>query len=154
MKLIASPNRECKELTVRAPCVVTFTAGYHIIIWLSLCFRCYSCSIRIRAANSNENVFETVSRETSSYEIGPAPAFFFKCSFQAALSGTVYVTQGRFGTWHKVDAKHLPAYLDKMCFRFNNRKSQYLFRDTIIKLIASPNLEYKELTAQIADPAA
>ncbi len=57
------------------------------------------------------------------------------------------------GTWHKVSAKHLPAYLDEMCFRFNNRKSPYLFRDTILKLIASPNVEYKEVTAKIQDPA-
>ena len=62
--------------------------------------------------------------------------------------------RGIVGTWHKVDAKHLPAYLDEMCFRFNNRKNPYLFRDTIIKLIQTPNLEYKELTAQQAEPAA
>lgn len=62
--------------------------------------------------------------------------------------------RGIFGTWHKVSAKHLPAYLDEMCFRFNNRKNPYLFRDTIIKLIQTPNIEYKELTAQQAEPAA
>jgi len=62
--------------------------------------------------------------------------------------------RGIIGSWHKVDAKHLPAYLDEMCFRFNNRKNPYLFRDTIIKLIQSPNMEYKELTAQQAEPAA
>jgi transposase-like protein len=62
--------------------------------------------------------------------------------------------RGIVGTWHKVSAKHLPAYLDEMCFRFNNRKNQFLFRDTLIKLILSPNLEYKELTAQQAEPAA
>ena len=62
--------------------------------------------------------------------------------------------RGIVGTWHKVDAKHLPAYLDEMCFRFNNRKNPYLFRDTIIKLIQTPNLEYKELTAAGAEAAA
>src|SRR6266404_2396912 len=62
--------------------------------------------------------------------------------------------RGIVGSWHKIDAKHLPAYLDEMCFRFNNRKNPYLFRDTIIKLINTPNLEYKELTAQQAEPAA
>jgi hypothetical protein len=31
--------------------------------------------------------------------------------------------------------------------RFNNRKNPFLFRDTILKLIHSDNLEYKELTA-------
>jgi hypothetical protein len=30
--------------------------------------------------------------------------------------------------------------------RFNNRKNPYLFRDTMLKLIHSENLEYKELT--------
>lgn len=62
--------------------------------------------------------------------------------------------RGIVGTWHKVDAKHLPAYLDEMCFRFNNRKNPYLFRDTMLKLISTSNLEYKELTAQQAEPAA
>jgi transposase-like protein len=62
--------------------------------------------------------------------------------------------RGIVGTWHKVDAKHLPAYLDEMCFRFNNRKNPYLFRDTLTKMLQSPNLELKELTAQEADPAA
>src|SRR6266478_4620752 len=61
--------------------------------------------------------------------------------------------RGIFGTWHKVSAKHLPAYLDEMCFRFNNRKNPYLFRDTLIKLILSPNIEYKNLTAKIQDAA-
>jgi transposase-like protein len=58
--------------------------------------------------------------------------------------------RGIVGTWHKVSAKHLPAYLDEMCFRFNNRKNPFLFRDTVLKLITSPNVEYKDLTAKVA----
>ncbi|MGD1212453.1 MAG: IS1595 family transposase [Candidatus Acidiferrales bacterium] len=54
--------------------------------------------------------------------------------------------RGIMGTWHRISVKHLPAYLDEMCFRFNNRKNPYLFRDTILRLIESPNLEYKKLT--------
>jgi hypothetical protein len=61
--------------------------------------------------------------------------------------------RGIVGTWHKVSAKHLPAYLDEMCFRFNNRKNPYLFRDTLRKLISSPNIEYKQLTAKVQDAA-
>jgi len=61
--------------------------------------------------------------------------------------------RGIVGTWHKVSAKHLPAYLDEMCFRFNNRKNRFLFRDTLVKLILSPNLEYKDLTSKIQDAA-
>jgi len=62
--------------------------------------------------------------------------------------------RGIVGAWHKVDAKHLPAYLDEVCFRFNNRNNPYLLRDTIMKLVASPNFEYKELTARQEEPAA
>src|SRR4029077_13543165 len=54
--------------------------------------------------------------------------------------------RGIMGTWHKISAKHLPAYLNEMCFRFNNRKNPYLFRDTLLKMIESGNLEYQELT--------
>jgi transposase-like protein len=55
--------------------------------------------------------------------------------------------RGIIGSWHKVSAKHLSAYLDEMTFRFNNRDNPYLFRDTMLKLIAADALEYKKLTA-------
>lgn len=55
--------------------------------------------------------------------------------------------RGIIGSWHKVSAKHLAAYLDEMMFRFNNRSNPYLFRDTLMKLIEAPVLEYKKLTA-------
>lgn len=61
--------------------------------------------------------------------------------------------RGVIGTWHRVSAKHLQAYCNEMCFRFNNRKNPYLFRDTILKLIASTNLEYKDLTANAQNAA-
>jgi hypothetical protein len=40
-----------------------------------------------------------------------------------------------------------------MWFRFNNRRNQFLFRDTLTKSILSPNLEYKDLTAKVQDAA-
>jgi transposase-like protein len=58
--------------------------------------------------------------------------------------------RGIIGTWHRVSAKHLSAYLDEMTWRFNNRKNPFLFRDTMLKLIHSGNLEYKELTKAAA----
>ncbi len=54
------------------------------------------------------------------------------------------------GSYHKVSAKHLDAYLDEFEWRFNNRKNPYLFRDTMLKLIASDKLEYKKLTKEEA----
>src|ERR1700730_6478511 len=61
--------------------------------------------------------------------------------------------RGVRGTWHHISAKHLASYLEEMSFRFNNRTNSYLFRDTILKLIASSNLEYKTLTAKNQDAA-
>jgi len=55
--------------------------------------------------------------------------------------------RGIVGTWHRISTKHLAAYLQEMTWRFNNRKNPFLFRDTMLKLIASDNLEYKQLTA-------
>jgi len=54
--------------------------------------------------------------------------------------------RGIIGTWHKVSAKHLQAYLDEMCFRFDNRKNPYLFRDTLLKMLEAEHVEYKSLT--------
>ncbi len=51
------------------------------------------------------------------------------------------------GTYHKVSAKHLDAYLDELEWRINNRHNQYLFRDTLKKLIESQKVEYQDLIA-------
>jgi transposase-like protein len=58
--------------------------------------------------------------------------------------------RGIIGTWHRISAKHLQAYLEEMEFRFNNRSNPYLFRDTLMKLIEAPVLEYKKLTSTAA----
>jgi len=55
--------------------------------------------------------------------------------------------RGIIGTWHRLSAKHLESYLNEMCFRFNNRKNPYLFRDTLTRMLSADNLEFKELTA-------
>jgi transposase-like protein len=54
------------------------------------------------------------------------------------------------GSYHQISVKHLDRYLDEFEFRFNNRNNPYLFRDTLLRLIASSNLEYKELTKEEA----
>jgi transposase-like protein len=54
------------------------------------------------------------------------------------------------GSYHQISAKHLDRYLDEFEFRFNNRNNPYLFRDTLLRLVQSENLEYKELTKEEA----
>lgn len=51
------------------------------------------------------------------------------------------------GTYHKLSEKHLQAYLEELEWRFNNRENPWLFRDTVQRLVASGNVEYKHLTA-------
>ncbi|HZE69613.1 MAG TPA: IS1595 family transposase [Pyrinomonadaceae bacterium] len=51
------------------------------------------------------------------------------------------------GSYHQVSVKHLDRYLDEFEFRFNNRANPFLFRDTLLRLLASSNLEYKNLTS-------
>jgi transposase-like protein len=65
-------------------------------------------------------------------------------SIESAFS---LLKRGIIGSWHKVSAKHLESYLDEMTFRFNNRQNPYLFRDTLLKLLEAPVLEYKKLIA-------
>ena len=50
------------------------------------------------------------------------------------------------GSFHKISLKHLDSYLDELEWRFNNRDNPFLFRDTLIRLLRSENLEYRTLT--------
>jgi len=56
--------------------------------------------------------------------------------------------RGIMGSWHKISAKHLPAYLDEMTFRFNRRKSANLFLDTLRHMVTAPVLTFQKLTCQ------
>lgn len=94
----------------------------------------------LREANVSRKKHFAINHSKRIYAIGPIHT-------NTVENASSLLKRGIVGSWHKVSAKHLAAYLDEMTFRFNNRKNPYLFRDTIRKLIASPNLEYKTLTA-------
>lgn len=55
--------------------------------------------------------------------------------------------RGVMGTWHRVSPKIFQLTSTKCASGLTTAKNPYLFRDTILELIASPNLEYKKLTA-------
>jgi len=55
--------------------------------------------------------------------------------------------RGIMGTWHKLSAKHLPAYLDEMTFRFNRRKNANLFLDTLRHMVTASALTFADLTS-------
>ena len=51
------------------------------------------------------------------------------------------------GSYHHISVKHLDRYLDEFEFRFNNRQNPFLFRDTLMRLMASAQLEYRHPTS-------
>ena len=55
--------------------------------------------------------------------------------------------RGILGSWHKVSAKHLSAYLDEMTFRFNRRGRSDLFVDTLRHMVTADPLTFEKLTA-------
>jgi len=55
--------------------------------------------------------------------------------------------RGIMGTWHRISAKHLPAYLEEMEFRFNRRKRSDLFIDTLRHMVTASVLTFQKLTA-------
>jgi transposase-like protein len=55
--------------------------------------------------------------------------------------------RGIIGSWHKVSAKHLEAYLEEMTFRFNRRGRSDLFVDTLRHMITADPLTFENLTA-------
>jgi len=55
--------------------------------------------------------------------------------------------RGIIGTWHKISAKHLQAYLDEMTFRFNRRGDDATpFKDTMRQLLNTPNVTFQKRT--------
>jgi transposase-like protein len=58
--------------------------------------------------------------------------------------------RGIVGSWHKISAKHLPAYLAEMEFRFNRRKKNDLFLDTLRHMITADPLTFEKLTENVA----
>jgi transposase-like protein len=55
--------------------------------------------------------------------------------------------RGIVGTWHSISAKHLQAYLDEMTFRFDRRKDDDLWVDTLRHMVTADPLTFQNLTA-------
>lgn len=52
------------------------------------------------------------------------------------------------GSYHQISTKHMDAYLDEFEWRFNGRNNTFLFRDTLMRLLNAPKMEFKELTTK------
>jgi transposase-like protein len=137
LRLVHAPDR--KMGTLRK--IIKANVGSHVEVILTDEFAVYPWALE----KMDKPLHKTINH-SQEYVHGDVHTNTVESAFSLLKRGIV-------GTWHKVSAKHLPAYLDEMCFRFNNRKNPFLFRDTMLKLIDSPNLEYKNLIAKVQDAA-
>jgi transposase-like protein len=137
LRLIRAKN--AKSATVRE--IINANVGGHVEVIMTDESAIYPWALD----KMQKNLHKTINH-SKQYAHGDVHTNTVESAFSLLKRGIV-------GTWHKVSAKHLPAYLDEMVFRFNNRKNQFLFRDTLVKLILSPNLEYKDLTTKVQDAA-
>lgn len=49
------------------------------------------------------------------------------------------------GAFHQISKKHLDRYIEEMEWRFNNRNNPYMFRDTLIRILRTEPMRYREL---------
>jgi len=55
--------------------------------------------------------------------------------------------RGIMGSFHQVSIRHLKRYLAEFEYRFNNRKDEKLFVNTIARMCQTGKLPYKQLTS-------
>jgi transposase-like protein len=82
---------------------------------------------------------KTVNHSAGVYAIGDIHT-------NSAESAFSLLERGIIGSWHKISAKHLPAYLAEMEFRFNRRKRDDLFVDTLRHMITADPMTFENLT--------
>jgi transposase-like protein len=93
-----------------------------------------------RKAGIEQGKHKTIKHSEGKYVMGYIHTNTVENSFSLLKRGLI-------GTWHKLSAKHLPAYLNEMTFRFNRRNDLDLFIDTIRHMITTPTLPYEKLIA-------
>lgn len=92
------------------------------------------------AAGIHGNRHKTIRHKDHVYVQGEIHTNTVESSFSLLKRGIV-------GSWHKISAKHLAAYLEEMSFRFNRRNCSDLFLDTLRHMVTADPLTFEELTA-------
>lgn len=94
----------------------------------------------VKKTTIEEAKHKTIKHSSGSYVIGDVHTNTVESAFSLLKRGII-------GTWHRISAKHLPAYLEEMSFRFNRRKRSDLFIDTLRHMVTAPALTFEKLTA-------
>jgi transposase-like protein len=93
-----------------------------------------------RGISDNDTTHETVAHRDKEYVRGDVHTNSVEGAFGLFKRAVV-------GSFHQISHKHIDRYLDEFEFRFNNRKNQFLFRDTLTRLVTAKPLQYETLTA-------
>jgi transposase-like protein len=94
----------------------------------------------LKKAGKGEVKHQTVNHKANVYVDGDVTTNGIESAFSL-------LKRGILGSWHKVSAKHLPAYLEEMTFRFNRRGRSDLFVDTLRHMVTADPLTFEKLTA-------
>jgi transposase-like protein len=94
----------------------------------------------MRKAGVDRVKHKTVNHSAGIYVDGDVTTNGIESAFSLLKRGIV-------GSWHKVSAKHLVAYLEEMTFRFNRRGRDDIFIDTLRHMVTADPLTFEELTA-------
>ena len=94
----------------------------------------------MKKAGVSKDKHKTINHNQKVYVDGDITTNGIESAFSLLKRGIV-------GSWHKVSAKHLPAYLEEMTFRFNRRGRADLFIDTLRHMVTADPLTFRELTA-------
>lgn len=91
-------------------------------------------------ATGNTEKHKTIRHKSKVYVDGDIHTNTVESAFSLLKRGII-------GTWHRVSAKHLAAYLEEMTFRFNRRNRSDLFIDTLRHMVTADPLTFENLTA-------
>jgi transposase-like protein len=91
-------------------------------------------------AGRHKNLHKTINHSEKVYARGDIHT-------NTAESAFSLLKRGIIGTWHRLSAKHLQAYLEEMTFRFNRRKRSDIFLDTLRHMVTADPLTFEKLTA-------
>ena len=94
-----------------------------------------------------KNAVGGVKHETVNHRSGEYVRFGTDIHTNTVESAFSLLKRGIIGTWHRLSAKHLQAYLDEISFRFDRRNRPDLFLDTLRHMVTADPLTFENLTA-------
>ena len=94
----------------------------------------------VAVKKGGRGVHKTIKHSSGVYVMGDVHTNTVESAFSLLKRGIT-------GTWHRLSAKHLAAYLEEMEFRFNRRNRPDLFLDTLRHMVTAPVLKFEKLTA-------